>query len=69
MQFTAHTFGESTGHACRFFGPLQNGPGLDDERFARGGQRCAARSPLQQLRAQFVFEILNLPAERGLGHA
>jgi len=24
---------------------------------------------LQQLRAEFVFEILDLPAERGLGHA
>ena len=48
-------------------GALQHGPGFLQKNLARIRQPDRLGSPLQESEAEFVLEVANLPADRGLG--
>ena len=52
----------------RALGQLQDAPRVGQERHPRGRQRHRPRGAVDELHAEFVLELLDLPAQRRLRH-
>src|SRR5581483_46985 len=69
VQFSVFTTSQSTGSGGRFFGALQDGASFFQEKFSFGSERHTTRTAAEQVHADFVFQVLHLAAQCGLGDA
>ncbi len=66
MNFATLAACHATRNFHRFVGAIQNGFGFGEKRCAGLGQLYRALGAIKKLQAEFIFEIMDLPAQRRL---
>lgn len=68
VQRPGHGFALLAGHLLQYFHFAQHGTRLLHQQQTRLGEQHLAAGALEQHHAQLVFQLADLPAQRGLAH-